>query len=462
MPLRRVTIATAVLAILVTSVGLFEWPSDAAVTPKSVAADDFLDSIGVGTHWEYRDSVYGLHTAELIADLRTLGVRHVRGYDPLISRELARYGIDSMLVAGPEAGSPARIAETVAAANASGSVISAVEGPNEPDLFWPRFHYSYNGQDFPAGVVAYQRDLYQSLKSRPDTANVSVIGPSLGKTYNPPDAPNPFQPASMTKSVDFGNFHPYPFGGNSFSQPFFYGTIQKYYWSGNFPSVNLDEFPYAREVYSPPFAPRPMVATETGYPTFAAGVSEAVQAKYIPRLFAEYFRLGVQRTWLYELVDIGPDPSGTEMDRHFGLLRHDLTPKPAFVALRALLALIGSGIRSEPGPPAAVTLTPKMPPGFDRTAYVHSLMLRQSPTQNLLLIWHEVASTDTSASPPRSIDVPPGTVDVAVEPTFVAKAWYAFDEHWSLKAHPFPPNSNRAVVPLKDEIVAISLERTQP
>ncbi len=39
-----------------------------------------------------------------------------------------------------------------------------------------------------------------------------------------------------------------------------------------------------------------MAATEAGYATHCKGVSEAVQAKYIPRLCCEYFRLGFRRT----------------------------------------------------------------------------------------------------------------------------------------------------------------------
>ncbi len=58
----------------------------------------------------------------------------------------------------------------------------------------------------------------------------------------------------------------------------------------------MDEFPFAFDIYAPPFAPKPM-ATETGYSTFFDGPSEAAHAKYLPRLFCEYFRKGVQRTF---------------------------------------------------------------------------------------------------------------------------------------------------------------------
>jgi hypothetical protein len=426
-------------------------------------ASNFRDSIGVSAHWELKNSVYRARSEEIIAAIARLGVRHVRGYDPLISRELQRHGIGSMLVAGPEVGMPETIADIVAHANADGSAVDAVEGPNEPDLFWPLHGYSYKREGFPAGVIAYQRDLYQALKQRRGIADVPVIGPSLGKTYDPPIRPNPFPGGLLTPSVDFGNFHPYPFSGNSFSYPFAYDTISKYYWNGNFPSVNLDEFPYAREVYAPPFAPKPMMATETGYSTWSNGVSEAVQAKYIPRLLAEYLRLGIRRTWLYEFADVAPDPSGQDMDRHFGLIRNDLLPKPAYVALRSLIALVAivaNGGAETANP--SIAIVPQMPVGYDRFAYVHSLLVRQSETQALLLVWHEVASADTSVSPPRSIEVPLGSIDLSVAQPFSAVEWYDYGPAWEFRSHPVPVGTGRLRVPLRDEVIAVVLRNSSP
>ena len=90
--------------------------------------------------------------------------------------------------------------------------------------------------------------------------------------------------------------------------------------------------PLAFISYAPPFAPKPMAATETGYPTHRSGSSELAQGKYLPRLFCEYFTHGVQRTFWYELVDEDefPDPNGDNVECHYGIIRKDLTPKPAY------------------------------------------------------------------------------------------------------------------------------------
>lgn len=435
-------------------------PRTVAVGP-TMTASAFLDTVGVGVHWEYKDTPYGTRTREVVEALARSGIRHVRGYDPAISRQLADRGMLATLVAGPEFGTPSQIADTVRAANRSRRVIDAVEGPNEPDLFWPKNGYSYNGQGFPAGAMAYQRDLYRAVKGRRDIADVLVIGPSLGETYAP-DAgqPNPFPKGSLADAVDLGNFHPYPFGGNSFSVPYPYGTIERYYWNGNFPSVNLDEYPYTVTVYAPPFSPKPMAATETGYFMGPEGVSEAVHARYVPRLFAEYARLGLRRTYLYEFVDLASPINDGTIAAHFGLLRADATPKPAYTALRSLLSLVARGARSDVDPvPLRISIEPTMPPGYDRTRFVHSLVLQMSRSQFLLLLWHEVANADTSTKPPREIAVPEGSATIVLPPTLRATSWYGYDAAWHLEERRVDTGrTGRFDVRLRDTIVAVALD----
>ena len=429
-----------------------------------VSAQSFLDGIGVSVHWEAKDTVYGTQAKAVASAAVDLGVRHLRGYDSNISPMLARLGVTAMLVAGPEVSTPQRIAQTVADANAQYPVIDTVEGPNEADLFWPLHQYRYQGQGFPAGTLAYQRDLYAAIRSRPALKDVQVIGPSLGRTYLPgPLHGNPYLGGGLANAVDFGNFHPYPFGGNSFSLPFPYDSIARYYWTGNFPSANLDEYPYAFLVYAPPFAPRPMAATETGYPTWRNGVTEEVQAKYIPRLVAEYCRLGIRRTYLYELVDVKADPGGSDINAHFGLIRNDLSRKPAFAALKSLLALVKPGantaVSEEASDVPEITLVVHMPVGFDRQRYVHSLIVRRSKKEAVLLLWHEVASADTSSSPPRTIAVSTGQVEVAAHLAWHVAAWFDYDADWQLDRHEVSPAAPSVSVPLRDQLVAVILRR---
>jgi hypothetical protein len=80
---------------------------------------------------------------------------------------------------------------------------------------------------------------------------------------------------------------------------------------------------------------------EKGHP----GVSETAEAKYLPRLLFVYFNRGMTKAYKYELFDEKPDPGFTDMERHFGLVRTNGTPKPSFIALKNLLHLL-----ADPGP----------------------------------------------------------------------------------------------------------------
>ncbi len=110
------------------------------------------------------------------------------------------------------------------------------------------------------------------------------------------------------------------------------------YAGGNQPDQDLDTkwIPNTKKVSGD----RPIVATETGWHNAVndanasqKGVSEEVSSKYIPRLFLEYFKRGVTRTFLYELMD---ERAKSDMENNFGLIRADGTPKPAFYALKNL------------------------------------------------------------------------------------------------------------------------------
>lgn len=421
----------------------------------------FQDSVGVSAHWDYRDTSYGRYRRRIAEAIVDLGARHLRGYDPELAPELAARGVLSLYTAGPEYGSPAAIGALVRKANADGRVLAAIEGPNEPDLFWRGPRYRWRGQGFPEGVIDYQRDLYAYFKAAPDLADLTIIGPSLGRTYDPAGGyPNPFPDGSLTDAVDWGNFHPYP-GGNPFSRSFSYGGIKRYYSSATFPSAALDEFPANFTTYAPPFAPKPMAATETGYSTFAGGSSEATQAKYVPRLFAEYFRLGIKRAYLYEIIDLRPDPGGKERDSHFGLLRADATPKPAYRALKSLLDLLGEAQDGTPAAPLAapVELSFSLPEGYDRPQYVHALLLRRSRRDLVLLYWHEVASSSSATQPFTDIDVPTGRLSLTLPAGLRAVAWHRYANDGGLVSNAAEGRTPLPPLPLEDRLIAVVLRQ---
>ncbi len=440
-------------------------PNTARAQEKAVSADAFVESIGVCTHWTYSDTPYGTAYETVKRRLIASGIRHVR--DGLSNRvlELGRLGVKTLVVSDTDQGTPTEIRDKIKASNAIFPAIDGVEGPNEPDLFWASFKKSYKGQGVGqgqagiiAGTIAFQKDLYTAFKSDPATKNLVVIGPALGKTYGY-DTKSPLGKGTLANYVDYGNFHPYCFGGNSFSVPFPYDTIAKYYWNGNFPSVNLEEFPFAFDVYAPPYSPKPMAATETGYSTWREGASETAHAKYLPRLFCEYFRRGIARTFSYELLDEFDDKDKANMEANFGLLRHDVSPKPAYAALKSLIQVVqekGVSARFAPGA-LDYKLAVSAVPGYDRTQYVHHLLLQKSDGDFYLLLWHEIANEDTSVKPHRQISPPALPATLTFKTPVKRAKIYAYDDAWNLAPREATLTEGALTLAVPDRVLIVQI-----
>jgi len=341
-------------------------------------ADAFVNSIGVNTHLGYSDTIYGRYDDVIRPRLAELGVRHIRDglradrKDVIRKLEnLATLGIHSDLLLSPE--------EAVGIVKAARASVLTVEGQNEPDT-----HPNWEPK-----ARERQAALYQAIKGDPETATIPVLVSGMANTR---DAPGRLGP--LGEVLDLGNTHCYP-GGLAPAGSGGWGISL---------TRALDE---ARKVCGT----KPLVATETGYHNRPAerghpGVSEAAAAKYIPRLLLEYFDRGVVRTYLYEFADEKPDPEMRDMEQHFGLIHVDGTPKPAFVALRNLIAVL-----QDPGPafePKDFAFTLE----GDTKDIRHVLLARRDGAFDLI-VWLEVPSFDTKTRQdlsvaPREVTVVPG------------------------------------------------------
>jgi hypothetical protein len=307
------------LPLLISAIALIgTLPAAASAAPvEARTAASFVDSIGVNTHTYYSDTVYAQDFGTVAQRLQELGVHHIREnlvpdrpdqYERL--NQLAAAGIGSTLILGdPTNGSRGlERLRSILDSDLQGS-IDAVEGPNEFDLS--------GDPGWAARIASYQAELYAAVKSDPQLSALPVIGPSLGYPGNREAA------LDLSPYLDYGNIHSYP--------------------DGEPPEANITEWLEAAPSMS---GSKPVMATETGYHNALAStgaqrpVSEAAAAAYLPRLFLQYFRLGVARTFPYELVDEFPDPGLVEPESDFGLLRNDLTPKPAFAAISNLIAIL--------------------------------------------------------------------------------------------------------------------------
>jgi hypothetical protein len=279
-----------------------------ALRTRALPAGAFVNSIGVSVHLSYTDTVYA-RQAEIIARLRELGLRHIRDGMPLGRAGLVQglpalraAGIHATLVGEIDRDPNASVAESIAV---MGGAIDAFESPNELD------NTAISGAtDWLAQLSAYMPALASAVRRQ--APGVPVLGPSLidsgNRTKLPRDLPGWY------------NGHPYS------------GGVE--------PEPALKQALLERRATTPR---RPAVFTEAGYHNAMnatagqAPVSEEAAAVYIPRLLMTAFGAGVRRTFIYELADEKPDPGLIDPEQHFGLLRNDLSPKPAFTAVQTMI-----------------------------------------------------------------------------------------------------------------------------
>ncbi len=302
----------------------------AATAVPARSASSFVGSIGVNTHFYYTGTPYVDAFSVVKQRLAELGVRHIREniapndrpdqYQRL--RELSALGIKADLILGDPRNGISTLDHMIATVkNELPGAVDSVEGPNE-----------FNAQgvsNWVSMLREYQQHLYTAVKSDPALSSLTVIGPSI---TNWGDAE---KLGDMSEMLDVGCAHPYT------SRP---------------PETVVTE---SLERSAQTAGTKPAFTTETGYHTALnykssseafLPVTEAAQAVYMPRVFLEQFRRGVARTYSYELLNEFADAKLTERESNWGLLRNDLSKKPAFDAVQNLIAILkDSGSSSAPG-----------------------------------------------------------------------------------------------------------------
>jgi hypothetical protein len=147
---------------------------------------------------------------------------------------------------------------------------------------------------------------------------------------------------------------------------------------------------------------KPIVATETGYQTnfavtYHPPVSEAAEAKYVPRMYLVNFNAGWPRSFDYELLDHAPVG--------FGFIRTDGTWKPSLTALSRLLKLVAdSGSAYTPGR-LSYTLSGDL-------TNVHRTLLQKRDGRFYLMLWQEVSSFNGSTD--QMITISPRSVTLTL------------------------------------------------
>jgi hypothetical protein len=359
------------LLLALTVAGLAIGPATArADTARSAAA--FRNSVGVNTHVTYFGTAYG-HWPTVVAELQELGVTHLRdaafgnpAWTPGWNR---RYYADVRLAAA----AGMRFDLLMGAPNFPGGsidqLVASAAGPLRPAVEWleaPNEFDLSGGRDWLPELRGYQQRLTAAVRADRRLRGVRLLAPTLV-------SPNARRAVGrLPGTVDLANMHPYT--------------------GGQTPTVShIDrEISEARRLSGR----KPVVATEAGYHNAMAAtygqpaVPEDVAATYTLRTLLENFANGVRRTYLYELLDEKPDPGHTNPERNFGLLRYDYSEKPAFVALRNLLAIVGpAGSAKRRHVRLRLTASRKG---------IEHLLLRRADGSLLLALWQHSNLWDTT------------------------------------------------------------------
>jgi hypothetical protein len=343
---------------------------------QAISSDSVVDTYGVGIHTNFLDTPYRDADA-VAAAVKDLGVRHVR--DDLFLdaprqyaaiRTVAAAGAQFDLILGrPDGGAtPADYVDTVA--RLAPGAVESIEGVNEWDL--------KGGDGWVTEMTHWQRGIWDAARANPATVDLPVLSPALAFRWNYAGV------GDLSPYADYANAHMYP--------------------GGHRPTTEIERILRALLGSVPG---RPVITTEAGYHNAvnASGshpaVPEDVSGAYLPRLLLEHVAEGDHRMYSYELIDSFDDPGLTNPEAHFGLLRHDLSPKPAYTAMRALLHRL-----ADPGPafrPGALAFQVDGLPADGRT-----LLTQKRNGKFVLLLWRDVSLYDPghqSYLPVRPTDV---------------------------------------------------------
>lgn len=323
---------------------------------------DFDNSVGVNTHWYYGANFqYQPQFSNLVNRLKQAGIDHFRdgefaqGYNTpswitAMYTQLASNGIKAELIV------------------AQGQTLSQLESGLRAypglEAIEPFNEWDANGG--PNWRATLLNELPQ-IKQAGKDLGLTVLGPSMI------DEDDADKLGNLSPYINVDNMHSYSGGRNPETQG--WGDFDSEGNSYGSLAWNLDMV----HAYGPGL---PAYATETGYQTTSTPtqnqVPEQVEGTYAPRLLLDYFKNGVPRTYIYELID---DPPGTPVTQTgYGLLRYDLSPKPAFTAISNLLSVLKDGSTSFSPGSLDYTLNGDMDG-------VESLLLQKSNGDFYLNVW---------------------------------------------------------------------------
>jgi hypothetical protein len=381
-------------------------------------ADAFVDYVGVNTHLGYSDTTYGDYEGILKPRLLELGVRHIRDgtFNSEVLRkylDLGQHGIRLLFITDSK--------RAVERAQKLGPMLYAIEAENEPDA---------REGDWAARTREEQQRLYEAIKGDPATKALPVAVSSLANLRD-----SPGKLGDLSAYLDLGNMHPYAAG---------HPRSQHWGWGLSMERAIAE----AQKVSGN----KPILVTESGYHNRVEnqdhpGVTELAEAKYLPRLLFVYFNRGMTKAYKYELLDLKPDPGFTDLEKHFGLVRTNGTPKPSFYALKNLLHLL-----ADPGPAApAGSLTFQF---FGATNNMYHTLLQKRDGTFWLALFQEAVSYDPKTR---------GDLEVPLQPVTLKLPWTSpeirlYRPNRSSEPIEHIAGGNEATLQIPDEVLLVEIK----
>ncbi|KQT60481.1 MULTISPECIES: hypothetical protein [unclassified Aureimonas] len=334
-------------------------------------ADALLSSFGMNTHmqqgWQYSDA------RKTVAVLKDLGITQVReafvglGHEGL--EYAAQQGIRFLyFIPGGDIGE--QLAGLEAWEKRYPGSILAIEGPNEVNN-WPIAHRGLTG--IPA-AQAFQKELYEGVHASEVLRSIPVLALTSWPVF--------------INHSDIGNVHAYSRDGG--------------FMSSRIVAAILDE-----QTLNPPA--KTIWMTEAGYHThlgedYDEGVSEALQAKMATTMFLSAFARGLPKTFYYQLANQYTDPN--DQQAYFGLVDQSWAPKPAFTALKSMIAIVRDAAGSQAATAASLRYALD---GLPETAQHKAF--RTSAGEWLIAVWNEPEDIWDRAG---NIELPVPSADVTL------------------------------------------------
>ena len=348
-------------------------------------AQNFTDSLGVNIHLNYGNTGYA-NKSEVLKALDYLNIDEVRSIPP---PDWLLPDFEPLLKAGIEFNflyPDYSVNELTATLNMIAKVdslypgsVSAIEGLNEANT-WPG---NFNGDRSIGAQVAFQKRMFDAIQAHPTLNDVPVYNLTLGGAS--PEFTRSL--GDMSGSADYANAHVY-FGNASPPQDTL-DYIEPWIW-----------------VNSPG---QPRVITETGYitiPNNSAYVDETTQAKYTLDLLMDVAAAGISKTYLYELLDQTNNPSGSDVESHYGLFRYDYSPKPAATAIHNLSEILAdTGANAGTFPVAGLAYTVSGLPDSG-----NAMQFAKSDGSYVVAVWAEPRIWDPAGR--KAIAAPEASVEV--------------------------------------------------